>query len=228
MFYEFTELELHKEEFDNLVFMGNPPWWTDIKEYPSGWDRTKYPFLPMPEGQEFLNSLCYKPLKKVAEAVIEKSGLTGLNSTATKVFENIDIKARGETEPWFSSHTDLSKRFSTSLMPRIWIRNLARHEREAQPTGTFYTEDGNHRALIYAVLVECKEVIYEPFKALHATSWNFGVLEHSVIEADHLEDKGILQYDPGLFVRVSIDKSSLPFTLPFGIQVQESKRQCKL
>ena len=228
MLYEFTKLELQKEEFDNLVFMGDPPWWTDINEYPSEWDRTKHPSLPMPVGQEFLNSLCYKPLKKVAKAVVEKSGLKGLQPTAAKVFENIGIKARGENHFWFSSHTEMSKCFNTSIMPRIWIRNLARHEREAYSKGTFYTEDGNHRALVYAVLIECGEVVFEPFKALHATSWDFGVLEHSVIEAEHLENNGIVQDKDDLYVRSLRDNSTLPFILPHGIQAKTYRRDSKL
>ena len=28
--YEYTKLELHKEEFDNLIFMGPPPIWHGI------------------------------------------------------------------------------------------------------------------------------------------------------------------------------------------------------
>ena len=32
--YEFTKLQLEKDEFFNLVFMGAPSWWENEEEYP--------------------------------------------------------------------------------------------------------------------------------------------------------------------------------------------------
>ena len=227
MLYEFTELQLEQDEFNNLIFMGDPPWWTNINEYPPSWDRKKNPYLSMPEGQTFLNSLCYQPLKEVVKAVMKKSGLEGRNPTAVQVFDSVKIIARGET--------DLSKSFQLTSMPRIWIRNLAPHEKRYSTEKSFYTDDGNHRALVYAMLVACGQVNYEGFSALHATSWDIatGILGHSVQHANNLDNLGKLQIDNQSYTkRITNDESNIKSLigrsiLPAGIQISTFERNRK-
>ena len=86
-------------------------------------------------------------------------------------------------------------------MPPIWIRNLSEkiedNERDKCPNGSFYIEDGNHRALVYALRIECREEkFYEPFDAIHGTSWDIatGVLGFHPQKADVLENNGILRH----------------------------------
>lgn len=204
MLYEFTELQLNKDEFDNLVFMNAPPWW-DSEYHRNRGHRDPH----LTEDQVFLRGLCCKPLKNVVQAVIEKSGLKEENITSTAVFEQLGMKAkhkRGaeEPEPWFKSYADLSRCFNKDLMPPIWIRNLSyspdgkdHREREKCSDGTYYIEDGNHRALIYALRLKLgEEKTYKPFEAMHATSWEVasGVLGHLPEKADILEHKGVLPY----------------------------------
>lgn len=204
MLYEFTELQLNKDEFDNLVFMNAPPWWKH--KYHSGRSRHE---RDLTIDQVFLLELCCKPLKDVVQAVKEKSGLTGQDITSTAVFEKLGMKAKHERggeepEPWFKSYADLSRCFNKDLMPPIWIRNLSyspdegdRRERDKCPDGTYYIEDGNHRALIYALRLKLgEEKTYNPFEAMHATSWEVasGVLGHLPEKADILEHKGVLPY----------------------------------
>ena len=45
MLYDFTEILLDKEEFDNLVFMNPPPWW----------EEHYFPNYPLTEEQTFLS-----------------------------------------------------------------------------------------------------------------------------------------------------------------------------
>ncbi|MYB65393.1 hypothetical protein F4083_11320 [Candidatus Poribacteria bacterium] len=69
MLYEFTKLELQKEEFDNLVFMGDPPWWTGINKYPLNWDRWKQPYLPIwNAGRKIFRDVPIKP----SEAILKQ------------------------------------------------------------------------------------------------------------------------------------------------------------
>ena len=210
MLYEFTELSLEKKEFDNLVFMGEPPWWKDVYKYPPNWDKVKEPDLPMPVGQEFLNSLCYQPLKEVVNKIIDRSGLRRQSSSASEVFAKIKIIARGDSEPWFKPHVDLSKKFSIDLMPRIWIRNLAPHEKASSSDNSFYADDGNHRALVYAMLVACEQLDYEPFKAIHATSWDISseILGYCSQHANNLDHQGRLQYDSERYTKSITNKQS--------------------
>ena len=206
MSYEFTKLYLQKCEFDNLVFMGPPRSWTK----------------PPPEKDtKFLVSLGYQPLKEVVKKVIERSGLKGQNPTPTEVFENIDVIARGDTEPWFKPHARLSRCFNKGLMDKLWIRNLVSNlnskERKFAQNGSFYTEDGNHRALAYALYIDLTEMDYEPVEAIHATSWDIasGILGHSVQPARALENDGKLEGNK---------HREEKFSLPIGIDIQMCRR----
>ena len=215
--YEFTKLQLEREEFFNLVFMGPPSWWENEEEYPPCWDKEKYPELPPGKDTEFLVGLCYKPLKDVANMVIDRSGLKGQNPTPTEVFENIDVIARGEKDLWFKRHARLSQCFNKGLMDKLWIRNLAPHERESAQNGSFYTEDGNHRALVYALYIKLTEMHYDPVEAIHATSWDIasGILGHLPQPADVLEHSVELQYNR---------HPKEEWKLPNGIQINRYKR----
>ena len=171
--YEFTKLELNRDEFDNLMFMGPPTHERDKIE------------------DKWLLSLCNRPIKEVAQEVIEKStcGLSYTKKsiyprsytrnalTPSKIFGGINIRSNQyNNELWFKRHVLLSKHFDKDLMDTIWIRNLSHwgspdDEKHKQPNCSFYITDGNHRALVYAVFLECKKLDYEPVKVLHATSW---------------------------------------------------------
>lgn len=206
MLYEFTELQLDKEEFDNLVFMNNPPWWA--KDYLEGYS--------LSEGQEFLLSLCCQPLKEVVIKVMEKAGIEKHSRTptvvkveersrqqlTTAIFDGLlDISARGkdgsdEQRPWFMDHKVLNQCFNKAFMPPIWVRNLSRDERKLCPNGSYYIEDGNTRALVYALKVALKEAEYTSFPAIHATSWGVAaeILGHLPQKASELENKGVFPY----------------------------------
>lgn len=217
MIYEFTKLKLTKDEFFNLVFMGAPPWWENKEKYPPCWDKEKYPELPPGKDTEFLIGLCYNTLNEVVEKLIDKSGLRGQNPHPTEVLENIDVIARGETENWFNRHVELSRCFEKGLMDKLWIRNLGPHERKSDPSRSFYTEDGNHRAVVYALYIKLTEKPYELVDAIHATSWDIasGILGHLPQPTDYLEHGGKLQHDT---------KTKNEWTLPSGIQINRFKR----
>ena len=176
--------------------MGEPPWWRNLDEYPPCWDKEKYPEQFIAEGQDFLSNLCLKPLKEVARRVID----AGNGQIPTVVFDQIKVKPRCDGEPWFKHHARLSLSFNKGLMGELWIRNLVRsciddRERKGAPNGTFYIEDGNHRALVYAVHLELGKAVYEPVDAIHATSWDIasGILGYQCQKADILENNGRIQ-----------------------------------
>ena len=211
MLYEFTRLKLERSEFDNLVFMGEPPWWREDEE-----------------RHRFLIDICYKPLKEVALKVIKRSGLEGQDRTPVKIFDSIDITAKDEKgeiekEPWFKRHAYMSRSLNKGLMGELWIRNLVKscvdaHERNGSPNGTFYLEDGNHRALVYAVHLELGKAVYEPVDAIHATSWDIasGILGHLMQPMSVLEHNGKLQCNKA-------PKEN--FRLPIGIQIDTYERR---
>ena len=123
---------------------------------------------------------------------------------------------------FFKRHAWLSLRFNKGFMDALWIRNLTNHsivskERECSPNGTFYIEDGNHRALVYVVHLELGMAVYEPVDAIHATSWDIanGILGHSMQPMNVLEHNGELQGEK---------HCQNEFCLPIGIQVNTFKR----
>ncbi len=73
-----------------------------------------------------------------------------------KYLNNYDIKAKKDDDsyedyPWFRDHEILCDGFRKEVMGELWIRNLTGYsggERERCPEGSFYIEDGNHRALV--------------------------------------------------------------------------------
>ena len=184
--YEFTHLELGKEDFERLVFM-NPP------EGDAAWD------------DEWLVELCVQPLQVVAEEVITKS-TARMEDGATKIFENLQVLAyKDDKESWFEKHRQISECFHKSVAPALWIRNLGnwdhngerRGERKDNPYCKYYIDDGNKRSLVYAVKLACGEEQFQPVKAIHATSWDFtmGILGHQPQVAGVLEHKGEFQND---------------------------------
>ena len=176
MLYEFTKLQLKKDEFYNLVFMNAPDKWkADLCE------------------DNVLRQICTKPLHHVVEKVIEKSGLTGGDQRSTEIFEKIKEEAPGEHGPWFASYAHLSKRFEKREMLPISIRNLSKHSKEqCNKASRFYIEDGCRRSLVYALKVKLREKEYEPVEAIHATSWELtnGILGFIPEPAVSLVDEG--------------------------------------
>ena len=205
---EFTELELDANEFENLVCMGPPPIWQKYRE-----------------ENEFLLKLCHRPLKEVVQ-IVKNESIT-LNQgerpqNTTEVFKRLcdkNIKAKYETTPWFRRHKLLSEHFHKELMGKLWVRNLANYEREKCPEGSFFIEDGNHRALVYAMMVAFSEETYEPVKALHATSWDIadGILGYTCHPVQGLEHDGKFPTDGNINVRKRIQSYKTGFHAPIKL-----------
>ena len=173
------EILLNQQRFNKLVFMGADSRWLDEEE-----------------NHQFLISLCFQPLEIVTTKVIQESGVSAQYLNSAEVFANIQhVRATCDPYPWFEKHLNLNNKFDKEKMGKIWVRNLTYHERDCCPTGSFYIEDGNHRALVCAVRVACGEEAYQDVKAQHATSWDFKSKElgHSCQPASALENGGMLQ-----------------------------------
>ena len=65
-----------------------------------------------------------------------------------------------------------SARFDPRLLGELKIRPLDMEEKRDSPDGSFYLEDGNHRALVYTVFLRLgiiKE--YNPVRAIVSEDW---------------------------------------------------------
>ena len=222
--YEFTEMVITENEFKNLIFRGPHPLW----------EREEYK-----EQHEFLLSLCFNPILKVAQKLVNEYNKAHCRSAKShpvpeKVFEyfnnqNIIAKTDGdkdEENSWFRRYWLLSKGFEKEIMGDLWIRNIAINEREEEhvKNGSFYIEDGNHRALVYAVRLECGKEHYTPVKALHATSWDITdfILGHSCQPTAALEDGGAFPESGG----VNIEKRERSTISEPRSEIRATIRRC--
>ncbi len=84
------------------------------------------------------------------------------------------FKQLSEDEPWFEGCFIICARFDLRLFGELLIRPLAPYEKPAHsesPDVTFYLEDGNHRALVYATLLKLREKTYHPVNVILSKDW---------------------------------------------------------
>ena len=72
---------------------------------------------------------------------------------------------------WFEGCVAMNGTFDARLVRELWVRDLLTQELEQSPDGIYYIEDGNHRALVYALNLEFNETEYIPVKVRWCKSW---------------------------------------------------------
>ena len=139
---------LDEAEFKNLVFMGtNDTVWAN--------DQTLVDKLT-PEGEP-----------RTLKAVVERILVEYRYDLPIKIFKHLS-----EDETWFEGCFIVSARFDPRLLGELKIRPLDMEEKRDSPDGSFYLEDGNHRALVYAVFLRLNIIKrYKPVKALISDDW---------------------------------------------------------
>ena len=82
------------------------------------------------------------------------------------------FKHLSENESWFDGCFIMSARFDYRLLGELKVRPLELEEKGVSSEGSFYLEDGNHRALVYLVFLHLgliKE--YKPVRAIVSEDW---------------------------------------------------------
>ena len=140
---------LNESDFNDLVFMeANDNVWANNqaladKLTPAGQSRT---------------------LKEVVDRILEAYPYP----RPIQVFKHLSAD-----EPWFEGCFIISARFDPRLLGELLIRPLAAYEKPAHPpTIRFYLEDGNHRALVYAVSLKLQTEAYQPVRAIFSPNWS--------------------------------------------------------
>lgn len=143
---KFCEKELSAKEFHRLVFMQAPS-----KE---NWEKS-FPLR---------NSICGKSLETIVEKIKNKG------SNPVEIFHKLS-----KGDDWFEQYLVRSVRFDPRLMGHLWVRDLRAFEEERGINGSFYIEDGSHRALVYALYLAFpeQELDYDktPVMVYHAKTW---------------------------------------------------------
>ena len=145
---EYKTHSLSEREFNSLVFM---------EANDTVWDK----------NQELVEKLTPKGEPRTLKTVTERILQAYPHDLPIQIFKHLS-----EDEPWFDGCFILSARFDYRLLGELKIRPLTVWEKEHSAEGSFYLEDGNHRALVYAVFLRLgasKE--YQPVRAIWSSNW---------------------------------------------------------
>ena len=139
---------LNEAHFNNLVFMEtNPTVWA--------------------KNQVMVDKLTPGGEPRTLKAVVERILTEYRYGLPIQIFKHLS-----EDEPWFKGCFIVSARFDPRLFGELKIRLLDMEEKRVSPDGSFYLEDGNHRALVYAVFLQLELIKeYKPVRAILSKDW---------------------------------------------------------
>ena len=145
---EYKTFRLGEADFYNLVFMeANDAVWAN--------------------NQKLVDTLTPKGKSRTLKEVVDRILKVYPHESPIKVFKQLS-----EDEPWFEGCFLISARFDPRLMGELLIRPLVAYEKPAHsPNIRFYLEDGNHRALVYAVFLRLCAAVYQPVRVIFSGDW---------------------------------------------------------
>jgi len=139
---------LNEADFDDLVFMeANDAVWAN--------------------NQKLVDTLTPKGKSRTLKEVVDRILAVYPYESPIEVFKQLS-----KDEPWFEGCFIISARFDPRLMGELLIRPLTAYEKPAHsPKIRFYLEDGNHRALVYAVFLRLCAGAYQPVRGIFSKDW---------------------------------------------------------
>ena len=145
---EYKIFTLSKSDFYDLVFMeANDSVWAN--------------------NQRLVDTLTPKGKSRTLKEVVDRILTVYPYERPIHVFKQLS-----EDEPWFEGCFLISARFDPRLMGELLIRPLTAYEKPAHfPNIRFYLEDGNHRALVYAVFLRLCAEAYQPVRVIFSKDW---------------------------------------------------------
>ena len=140
---------LNEVDFHDLVFMeANDNVWAD--------------------NQTLVDTLTPKGKSRTLKEVVDRILKVYPYQSPIQVFKHLSAD-----EPWFDGCFTISARFDPRLLGELLIRPLTAYEKPAHsPKIRFYLEDGNHRALVYAVFLRLHAVAYQPIRVIFSRDWS--------------------------------------------------------
>ena len=145
---EYKIFTLREADFYDLVFMeANDSVWAN--------------------NQKLVDLLTPKGKSRTLKEVVDRIMTVYPHESPIKVFKHLS-----ENEPWFEGCFLISARFDPRLMGELLVRPLTAYEKPAHsPKVRFYLEDGNHRALVYAVFLRLHAEKYQPVQVIFSKDW---------------------------------------------------------
>ena len=118
-------------------------------------------------NQKLVDTLTPKGKSRMLKEVVDRILKVYPYQSPIQVFKHLS-----EDEPWFEGCFLISARFDPRLMGELLVRPLAAYEKPAHsPNIRFYLEDGNHRALVYAVFLRLHAEKYQPVRIIFSKDW---------------------------------------------------------
>lgn len=155
--YHFGLIDDKDVFLDYLIWMGHPKEW---------WPYTPFATKEGKVYEKIVPNRRSRVLRNVAERI--QSNFSG-------VFPEQLLAALYQESEWFGRHLIYGTHFSSVIMPPLWVRTLRWHESEiwGEPNwkDKLYIEDGNGRALVYALHVLYGNEQFRPVPILWCKSW---------------------------------------------------------
>lgn len=146
---EYKSFTLSEADFNDLVFMeANDSVWAD--------------------NQTLVDTITPKGRSRTLKEVVGRIMKSYPYESLIEIFKHLS-----DDEPWFDRCFLISARFDLRLFGELLVRPLTAYEKPAHsPEIKFYLEDGNHRALVYAVFLRLEAEAYKPVRVIFSKDWS--------------------------------------------------------
>ena len=128
---------------NNLIWMGPPGPWQPYTEVATKEGKVYEKIVPKVESRS---------LRDVAAGIcLEYSGDTSEDNTPEQL-----LTALYQESDWFGRHLSFGTHLDPVILSPLWVRSMGRNEEGGGESGwqdKLYIEDGNHRALVYALRI---------------------------------------------------------------------------
>ena len=119
-------------------------------------------------NQRLVDTLTPKGKSRTLKDVVDRILKSYPYQNPIQVFKHLS-----DDEPWFDGCFIISARFDPRLLGELLVRPLTAYEKPAHsPKIRFYLEDGNHRALVYAVFLRLHVEKYQPVRVIFSQDWS--------------------------------------------------------
>jgi len=146
---KYETFTLSEADFNDLVFMeANARVWA--------------------RNQRLVDTLTPEGKSRTLKDIVDRVMKAYPYESPIKIFKHLS-----DDEPWFNRCFIISARFDPRLLGELLIRPLAAYEKPAHSSEIqFYLEDGNHRALVYAISLRLQAEKYQPVRVILSQDWS--------------------------------------------------------
>ena len=155
--YRFGLIDDKDVFLDNLIWMGPPKEWRPYTPFADKTGKVYEKIAPQEESRS---------LRNVAGRIRSNYSGDTPEQLLTSLYQESD---------WFGRHLIYGTHLSSVILPPLWVRTLREHEKEigGEPKwqDKLYIEDGNGRALVYALHILYGDDEFIPIPVLWCKSW---------------------------------------------------------